>query len=59
MTKENNLESVISVRLDSDLHERIRKQQETENRRAIGEMARILLVEAISHREAKAKRSRR
>ena len=59
MSKETNLENVIAVRLDNELHGRLVKVQESENRRAIGEMARILLVEALDLREARAKRNGR
>lgn len=58
MAKENKLQTVIAVRVDDDLKNRIVREQESENRRVISEMARILLIEALNVRAAKAKRKK-
>jgi predicted transcriptional regulator len=57
-TKETRFSDPIAVRLDQDLLARVTKIQEAENRRALGETVRILLEEAVAHREAREKRKK-
>ncbi len=58
MSSETKLSNVIAIRIDEVLSKRIEREQLRENRRVKGEMARILLVEALDVREAKLRRKR-
>ncbi len=58
MSSETKLSNVIAIRIDEVLSKRIEREQLRENRRVKGEMARILLVEALDVRETKLRRKR-
>ena len=58
MAENGSYGCIVSVRLDSELDERVVRYQEQEKRRAKGEMVRTLIEEALDRRDAALKRKR-